>query len=140
MRGPTPVSQQQLLEEVAVIRRAEAVERERIFAHEQEGVQRDGLADIQLAQRGERAKTRRVTPPTEMSALSSVLASRVAANRGDHWRPPSYSRHDYASTRSVLRWQMAMAAASAASSGLGTASSRSSTRTISPTCSLVARP
>ena len=124
-------------EQVALLLGGEAVERQRVVADDEVGVQRDRLADRRdVAQRLGRdgepvADAGRRLDDDVVGAPDRDLAG----DEGDHraaataWASGAW-----------LAWQIATASASAAWSGVGSSGSESSACTIRPTCSLAARP
>ena len=112
----------------------ESVERERVVAHDEVGVQRGRLADggnvpERLGRDGEAVADAAAVDDDVVGAADGD----VAADERDH---PVIA----IATGAWLRWQMATARASAAWSGRGGSGSASSAATISCTWSLSARP
>ena len=124
-------------EEVALLLGGEAVEGQRVVAHDQVGVQRDGAAHAgDLAQRLGRDGQAVADPARGLDHHVVGAADRdLAGDERDH--PATAAA---AASGAWLAWQMATASASAAWSGRGGSGSESSAWTIRATWPLSARP
>ena len=145
--GPDPAGGLDELEDRLLVVVEEAEQRQRVLAHDHAGRQRRRLRRC-AAWPACRACTcsSRPTPPTSRTAESRPTAAtgpRTNAIIG-LLLPAAAGRRAAASMRAWApprqMWQIASASASAASAGLGGASSRSSRVTIAPTWALSARP
>ena len=124
-------------EEVALLLGGEAVEGQRVVAHDQVRVQRDGAAHAgDLAQRLGRDGQAVADPARGLDHHVVGAADRhLAGDERDH--PATAAA---AANGAWLAWQMATASASAAWSGRGGSGSESSAWTIRATWPLSARP
>ena len=129
---------EQQQEEVALLLGGEAVERQRVVAHDQVRVQRDRLADA--PGRGAASRPRRRAGSRRRRTSTTTWSARrhrdLAARRARSSRPPSRSARA-ARSGARLAWQIATASASAAWSGSGSSGSESSACTMRWTCVLV---
>ena len=147
-------------EEVALLLGVKAVQRERVVAHDQVGVQHRLAAHRRdVAQRLGRHRRAVADAPAEDHHVIGAAHRDLASQQGDHARgprthlvgaqiedtvtappPPRPRRPPRVANGAAFRWQSATASASEAWSGVGSSGSDSSVCTIRATCALPARP
>src|SRR3954464_15747701 len=131
------------LEDLLLVVVDEAEQGQGVLAHHHRGRQRCDLTDPELGQRVRRAHQLEPDTADLEDRAGEGEGGDLAADEGDHrtLRPAAAraaSMRACAPPRQM--WGMARARASAASAGLGGASSRRMRVTIAPTCALSARP